>query len=69
MSRLIRIESQLGMSMLVRVDDILNVWDVPDKHLRVINFKQGEEQKQVWTEESFDSLQERITNIIKENMK
>lgn len=59
---MIKIEALNGDTVLLWEDDIYNIWRLAAKNLTVVNFKQGGEKKEVWTEETVDSLQKRIND-------
>lgn len=37
-----------------------NAWDVKEKDLRVVNFKQGDIVMEFWTEESIEDIYEQV---------
>lgn len=49
---------------MLRLEDILNVWEHNEEHVRIVNFKQGQKEMTLKTEETLDSLQERISSLL-----
>jgi hypothetical protein len=59
------IKNTKGQRVMLRLEDILNVWEHNEEHVRIVNFKQGQKEMTLKTEETLDSLCERI-NILED---
>jgi hypothetical protein len=60
---MVKILTEDGKTVLIREEDILNVWFLPDKKLTVVNFKQFDREMELWTRMSIEEIQEQLSPI------
>jgi hypothetical protein len=53
-----------GARVFLRCEDILSIFEHPEDHVRIINFKQMDERREIRTEESLDALLSRLREIM-----
>jgi hypothetical protein len=54
---MIRIISEDGREVIMRKQDLLNVWHLPEKGMRVVNFVQGTKEMSIWTNQTLEEIE------------